>query len=94
MGCYLSHQKTCDCPDCIEESRQEYIRYDRLVSRLMKGHREARLAFEARHDAKARLKFRVENNIDQPRAFPPAFAFTPEVEAMLATSGANSVTKK
>lgn len=94
MGACLSHEEACDCPHCIEESRKAYIDYDRMVHTVMKNHCEARRAFEARHDAKAQLKFRTENNIDQPRAFPPAFVFTPEVEAMLAKPGANSETKK
>jgi hypothetical protein len=60
----------------------------------MNNHRKARLAFEVRHDAKTQVKFRVANDIVQPRPFPPAFVFTPELEAMFAKPTANSVTKK
>lgn len=94
MGNYCAHTTDCSCQSCVEYSCEEYIRYDRMVKTVMKNHREARLAFEARHDAKAQLKFRVENGILQPRPFPPAFVFTPEVEVMLTAPAAECVPKK
>lgn len=88
------HPKECACKACIQESRDNYILYDRHVRELLSRHREVRLAFESRHDAKEQMNFRLLHDICQPRAFPPGVVFTPEAEAMFSGPKNDCKTKK
>lgn len=79
-----NHEDDCRCRKCKSEAAEAYIEAHTKLSAHGSYFTKVAREFDAKHDPKEIIEFRMRNSITQPRRFRPDTQVTDELELVVA----------